>query len=186
MLAIFWEVIEPSTIVLPVIAPPLTVAANTQDYRPTFNDIWINKNVTDPIEHTAYYWVDDWVAYGFSIDTGLFVQTNWEVIEPSTIVLPVIAPPLTVVLIVILELPSNIAVPETPPSKVIALGFFNLLEVVVNGHLIHVPDDDPLVQFTRMKGYVDATLTDRNNIIYWLKSTSSYIYFCISSIPRNW
>ena len=51
-------------------------SANTQDYRPTFNDIWINKNVTDPIEHTAYYWVDDWVAYGFSIDTGLFVQTN--------------------------------------------------------------------------------------------------------------
>lgn len=54
----------------------ITWSVNTQDYKPSFNDIWINKNVTDPIEHTAYYWVDDWVAYGFSIDTGLFVQTN--------------------------------------------------------------------------------------------------------------
>lgn len=43
-------------------------------YTPAFNDIWMNKNVTDPLTATTYYWLDKWEKYGFTFDPSEFVH----------------------------------------------------------------------------------------------------------------
>lgn len=48
---------------------------NFQDYNPKLNDIWVNKNVTDPLTSSGYYWMDKWLPYGFSFDPSGFVHT---------------------------------------------------------------------------------------------------------------
>ncbi len=45
-------------------------------YTPAFNDIWMNKNVTDPLVATTYYWLDKWEKYGFTFDPSEFVHVN--------------------------------------------------------------------------------------------------------------
>lgn len=48
---------------------------DTEDYTPRFNDIWSNKNSTDPLESSGYYWFDEWIPYGFSFNPDTFVHT---------------------------------------------------------------------------------------------------------------
>lgn len=45
-------------------------------YVPNFNDIWMNKNVNDPLTATTYYWLDKWEKYGFTFDQSEFVHIN--------------------------------------------------------------------------------------------------------------
>ena len=45
-------------------------------YVPNFNDIWMNKNVNDPLTTTTYYWLDKWEKYGFTFDQSEFVHIN--------------------------------------------------------------------------------------------------------------
>lgn len=45
-------------------------------YVPNFNDIWMNKNVKDPLTATTYYWLDKWEKYGFTFDQSEFVHIN--------------------------------------------------------------------------------------------------------------
>lgn len=49
--------------------------SSLKDYNPKLNDIWVNKNVTDPLTSSGYYWMDKWLPYGFSFDPGSFVHT---------------------------------------------------------------------------------------------------------------
>lgn len=49
--------------------------SNFKDYNPKLNDIWVNKNVTDPLTSSGYYWMDKWLPYGFSFDPSGFVHT---------------------------------------------------------------------------------------------------------------
>ena len=48
---------------------------STQEYTPSFNDIWSNGNVTDPLVSSGYYWFNDWKPYGFTFDPTSFVHT---------------------------------------------------------------------------------------------------------------
>lgn len=48
---------------------------NTYNYTPSFNDIWSNENVTDPLVSSGYYWFNDWKPYGFTFDPTSFVHT---------------------------------------------------------------------------------------------------------------
>ena len=50
-------------------------STNTVSYTPSFNDIWCNKNVTDPLTSSGYYWFDEWIPYGFSFNPDSFVHT---------------------------------------------------------------------------------------------------------------
>lgn len=50
-------------------------SSGTTPYTPKFNDIWCNKNVTDPLISSGYYWFDDWIPYGFSFNPDSFVHT---------------------------------------------------------------------------------------------------------------
>lgn len=45
-------------------------------YVPNFNDIWMNKNVNDPLTATTYYWLDKWEKYGFTFDQSEFVHID--------------------------------------------------------------------------------------------------------------